>query len=70
LRVLGIIVVVQALLVYLGREVFNCYGLSFLQWGIVLVFSVSIIPADLVRKLLLIGRKQQISKVLKKYGCV
>jgi hypothetical protein len=56
--VLGIIVVVQVLLVYLGREVFNCYGLSLLQWGIVLVFSVSIIPADLIRKLLLAGKKR------------
>jgi calcium-translocating P-type ATPase len=58
LRVLGIIVLVQALLVYLGRQVFNCYGLSILQWGIVLLFSVSIIPVDLIRKLLLIGRKR------------
>jgi calcium-translocating P-type ATPase len=50
LRVLLIIALVQIALVYAGRQVFNCYGLSGLQWGIVLLFAVSIIPVDLVRK--------------------
>jgi calcium-translocating P-type ATPase len=51
LRVLGIIVLVQILLVYLGGQVFNCNGLGLLQWGIVLLFSISIIPADIIRKI-------------------
>jgi len=50
LRVLGIIVVVQVVLVYLGGQIFNSYGLNGLQWGIVLAFSVSIIPVDIIRK--------------------
>ncbi|MDR3122868.1 MAG: calcium-translocating P-type ATPase, PMCA-type [Treponema sp.] len=51
LRVLCIIALVQVFLVYFGRQIFNCYGLTAQQWGIVLLFSVSIIPVDLVRKL-------------------
>jgi calcium-translocating P-type ATPase len=50
LRVLGIIVLVQVLLVYFGGQIFNSYGLNGLQWGIVLAFSVSIIPIDIIRK--------------------
>jgi magnesium-transporting ATPase (P-type) len=51
LRILGIITAVQIALVYLGGAIFNSYGLSFTQWGIVLVCAVSIIPLDLIRKL-------------------
>jgi magnesium-transporting ATPase (P-type) len=50
LRVLGIIFLVQLLLVYFGGQIFNSYGLSGIQWGIVLLFSVSIIPVDIIRK--------------------
>jgi magnesium-transporting ATPase (P-type) len=60
LRVLFIIVVVQILLVYLGRQVFSCYGLSFSQWGIVLIFAVSIIPVDLLRKIIVSGMKSAV----------
>jgi calcium-translocating P-type ATPase len=48
--VLGMITVVQVLLVYLGGAVFQCHGLSGMQWLIVLVMAVSIIPVDLIRK--------------------
>lgn len=51
LRILGIITAVQIALVYLGGAIFNSYGLSVSQWGIVLVCAVSIIPLDLIRKL-------------------
>ncbi|MDR3170188.1 MAG: calcium-translocating P-type ATPase, PMCA-type [Treponema sp.] len=51
LHILGIITLVQIVLVYIGRGMFNCYGLNGTQWLIVLIFAVSIIPVDLVRKL-------------------
>ncbi|GMO23717.1 MAG: calcium-translocating P-type ATPase, PMCA-type [Termitinemataceae bacterium] len=51
LQILAIIVLVQVLLVYIGGAVFNCYGLSLSQWGIVLLFAFSIIPIDLIRKI-------------------
>jgi calcium-translocating P-type ATPase len=50
LQVLGVIVVVQIALVYLGRAVFNCWGLSARQWLVVLVLAITIIPIDMVRK--------------------
>ena len=50
LRILGLITIIQVVLVYLGGEVFKCYGLSLEQWGIVLLLAVSIIPVDMVRK--------------------
>jgi calcium-translocating P-type ATPase len=50
LRVLSIIVLVQIALVYAGGQVFHCFGLSLAQWRIVLLFAVSIIPVDLMRK--------------------
>jgi calcium-translocating P-type ATPase len=57
LNILLIITVVQVLLVYLGREIFECYGLNLAQWGIVILFAVSIIPVDLIRKLVVAKKK-------------
>ena len=50
LLVLGLIVLVQIGLVYLGGEIFKCHGLNLEQWGIVLLFAVSIIPVGMIRK--------------------
>jgi len=58
LRVLGIMVIVQVLLVYLGGEVFSGYGLSLAQWGIILVGAVSVIPIDILRKAVLVAKNK------------
>jgi calcium-translocating P-type ATPase len=50
LRVLGIIVAVQVALVYLGRAVFNCWGLSAKQWLVVISLAITIVPIDMARK--------------------
>jgi magnesium-transporting ATPase (P-type) len=50
LLILGLIAVIQVALVYIGGEVFRCYGLSLAQWGIVLLCAASIVPVDMVRK--------------------
>ncbi|MDR1867125.1 MAG: calcium-translocating P-type ATPase, PMCA-type [Treponema sp.] len=50
LQVFAIIAVVQILLTYIGRGIFNSYGLNGTQWLILLILTVSIIPVDLIRK--------------------
>ena len=50
LPILGGIVVIQTLMIYLGRDVFHCYGMDWKAWLVVLVMSVGIIPVDLARK--------------------
>lgn len=58
LKILGIIVVVQVLMTYLGRDIMDCYGLSAVQWLIVLGMAITIIPVDLIRKLI-VNRKKE-----------
>lgn len=50
LKVLGIITIVQILMTYLGGSVLNCHGLNAKEWLVVLLFAISIIPVDLLRK--------------------
>ncbi|MCD8200024.1 MAG: HAD-IC family P-type ATPase, partial [Coriobacteriaceae bacterium] len=57
LEIIALIVVVQVLLAYLGGAVFGCYGLSLAEWGFVLVLAFTIIPVDLIRKLIVGQRK-------------
>jgi magnesium-transporting ATPase (P-type) len=52
LRVIGLIVVIQAGLLYLGGAIFNCFGLTMPEWLVVLGFAIVIIPVDLIRKAL------------------
>jgi calcium-translocating P-type ATPase len=50
LRVMGLIVVIQAGLVYLGGAIFNCFGLDLTEWLWVIGFALLIVPVDLIRK--------------------
>ncbi|MGN1108668.1 MAG: HAD-IC family P-type ATPase, partial [Oscillospiraceae bacterium] len=50
LMVFGIIAVVQILMTYLGNAILSGYGLNVVEWLMVLVMAISIIPVDLVRK--------------------
>ncbi len=52
LKIIGLIALVQVILTYVGSVIFNCYGLNLKEWAVVLVMSVSIIPVDLIRKLI------------------
>jgi calcium-translocating P-type ATPase len=78
LRIIVIIVVVQVLLIYLGREIFQCFGLNAAQWKIMLALAVTIIPVDMLRKALAMSKNTQTnftsrwiekraSKLLKRY---
>jgi len=42
--------VVQILMTYLGGSVLNCYGLNAVEWIVVVIMSITIIPIDLIRK--------------------
>lgn len=55
-RIISIIVVVQVLMTYFGGVIFRCYGLTAKEWIFVLAMAFTIIPVDLVRKLI-VGRK-------------
>jgi calcium-translocating P-type ATPase len=58
LKILGIIVVVQFIMTYLGGSVMRCHGLDIKEWLVVLVMSISIVPVDLIRKTI-VGKKEQ-----------
>lgn len=49
-RIMGLIVVIQVVMTYIGGEIFNCHGLNAMEWLFVIVLSVSIVPVDLIRK--------------------
>lgn len=57
-RIMGLIILIQVGLTYIGGEIFNCHGLDWKEWLFVIVASISIIPIDLIRK--------AIAKALKK----
>jgi magnesium-transporting ATPase (P-type) len=58
LKILGIIVVVQFIMTYLGGSVMRCHGLDIKEWLVILVMSISIVPVDLIRKTI-VGKKEQ-----------
>lgn len=52
LRVMGMIALVQVAMTYLGGVILRCYGLNAKEWIFVLVLAVTIIPVDLLRKMI------------------
>lgn len=53
LRVMGLIVVVQIIMTYCGGVILRCFGLNVTEWVFVLILAVTIIPVDLIRKLII-----------------
>ncbi|MBQ4404400.1 MAG: calcium-translocating P-type ATPase, PMCA-type [Selenomonadaceae bacterium] len=51
LKVMGLIVVVQIAMTYLGGAILRCYGLTAGEWAFVLAMAFTIIPVDICRKL-------------------
>ncbi len=51
-KVIGLIIVTQVILTYVGGSVLNCYGLVFKEWVVVVLMAFTIIPVDLIRKAL------------------
>ena len=52
LKVMALIVVVQIGMTYLGGAILRCYGLTGGEWAFVLAMAFTIIPVDIVRKML------------------
>ena len=55
LNIMVLIVVVQIIMTYLGGDVLRCYGLTGAEWIFLLALAVTIIPVDLMRKLVTEG---------------
>lgn len=50
LNVVAMIFVIQLIITYVGGDMFRTVGLNLSEWFYVLLFSITIIPVDLVRK--------------------
>ena len=57
LKVMGLIVVVQIAMTYLGGAILRCYGLTAGEWAFVLAMAFTIIPVDICRKLVIGSNK-------------
>lgn len=52
IRVILLITVVQVLMTYLGGVILRCFGLTINEWLFVILAAVTIIPIDLIRKII------------------
>lgn len=52
LKVMGIIVIVQILITFVGGSLFNCTPLNLTQWILIIISSLLVIPIDLLRKII------------------
>jgi len=57
LKVMALIVVVQIAMTYLGGAILRCYGLTATEWIFVLAMAFTIIPVDIIRKLIVGSNK-------------
>lgn len=52
-KIISLIVIVQIIMTYFGGDVLRCYGLTGSEWIIVLGLAITIIPIDLIRKVIM-----------------
>ena len=52
-KVILLIVVIQIIMADFGGDILRCYGLTLTEWAAVTVLAFTIIPVDLIRKLVL-----------------
>ena len=52
LKVMGAIIVVQVILTFVGGEFFSCTPLNLAQWITVIIMALTIIPFDMIRKVI------------------
>lgn len=53
LKIITLILVIQIVMTYLGNAILRCYGLNVKEWIFVIGLSLTIIPIDLIRKVLI-----------------
>ena len=51
-KIMGLIVVIQVAMTFIGGEVLRCKPMNLKEWLIVIILAVSIIPIDLLRKVI------------------
>lgn len=51
--IMSFVFIIQTLMIYLGGSVFRTAGLTFLELFIILILAFTVVPADLLRKLIL-----------------
>lgn len=56
LKVLLLIVVIQIIMTDFGGVILRCFGLTLSEWVAVLVLAITIIPVDLLRKVIVKGK--------------
>ena len=66
IKVMGMIVIVQIVLTFVGGKMFSCTPIVLTHWGLILLLAVSIIPVDLIRKTIVrvLHPKTQVSIVV------
>ena len=57
ISVMGLVVVVQVIMTEFGGAVLRCFGLTASEWAFVLALAVTIIPIDIIRKLIIGSNK-------------
>ena len=53
ISVIALIVIVQIYLIYFGGKIFRTYGLNFIEFEIMILISLLVIPIDFIRKIYL-----------------
>lgn len=66
IKVMGVIVIVQIILTFVGGKMFSCTPMGLAHWVLILLLAVSIIPVDLLRKTIVgvLHPKTQVSIVV------
>lgn len=55
-KVIVLIIIVQVIMADFGGDILRCYGLNVQEWIVVTILAFTIIPVDLIRKLILKSR--------------
>lgn len=69
IKVMGIIVVVQVILTYIGGEVFSCSPIEPQAWIVVIGLAITIIPVDMIRKAIVNTLNKKESKQISQEVC-
>lgn len=63
IRVIGFIILVQVILTYVGGPILRTVSLESIEWLYVIAIALSIIPIDIIRKLIFRAFKRQVNGV-------
>ena len=66
MKVMGIIVIVQIALTFVGGELFDCTPISLMNWVVVVLFAITVIPIDLIRKAIFSNKEDKEANVIRK----